>query len=145
MQRARLRVADSPAQSVQPLGLVLLPRPAEVFTGLDVAPEDPLPALVQPANDIPVELEEFPSSVPGAKVVAPASEQGIEVVDDAPDVLDPARPPVGPLLHLGPHPLHASLRGPPLEVVAANPLFLPQLPRHPPVPGTAKEIEAFLP
>src|SRR5690242_7201815 len=82
VQHARLRVAYRPAQSVQ----ALIPKPLPVpLCGL-AAPKVPTPSLhheaLESPVDVAVELVELLRSVPDAEVVAPATQHGVQVIDD---------------------------------------------------------------
>src|ERR1700728_3868364 len=122
-----------------------VPLPLLRLSGLEVAPVSANHEALQPVLDVLVELVEFPGRVSGTKVVAPSSEHRVQGVHKHPDVLRAVLPWVGQFVHPCPHPFHAALRGPSLKVVAAFPPLLPQLPRHPHVQVTTKEVESFLP
>src|SRR2546428_10743775 len=82
----------------------------------------------EPTLDVAVDVDELDGGVPGAKVVAPAAQDRIELRDHIADVRSGAvaageRP--DPLAHLS----HRILRGPALKVVAAD-AALQQAARH---------------
>src|SRR3990172_9694773 len=116
VQLARLRVAYCPAHPVQAQVPKPLPRPGFGAASAQVTTmalhEESAKTLV----DVLVELVELPRGVPGAEVVAPAAQHGVQVADDDPDVLHPVAAPIREALDLLPHALHALRRWPPLQV-----------------------------
>src|SRR5258708_10054166 len=69
--------------------------------------------------DVVVDLSELLGGIPRAEVGAPASEHGVQVPDDHPDVLHPSPVGAGQISDLLADALHASGRWPPVQVVAA--------------------------
>src|SRR6266496_4186643 len=57
-----------------------------------------------------VELDELDRGVSGAKVVAPADQNGVQIADQFPHIFDAHPASTGPLSHSLPYPLHASRR-----------------------------------
>ena len=86
----------------------------------------------------------LPCGVPGAEVVAPAAQHGVQVADQHPHVLHPVPVAAGQLLHALPHPLHAALRRPALEEVDALARPLPDRSAHALAQVAAEEVEALL-
>src|SRR2546422_9996460 len=82
-----------------------------------------LQEVAQPFPHICVNLVELDGGVSGAEVVAPASQDGIQLRDEHADIL----PPVAVAAGLGPnllaYPLHASCRRPTVQVIAAYAAF----------------------
>src|SRR5512138_244578 len=99
--------------------------------------------VVKASPDVSVDLDEFGGRVPGAKVVAPAVQHGVEVFDDQLDVTHPGPVPSGQLLHALPHPLHAAMRRPALEEVDTLACLLPDRTAHPLAQVAAEEVESL--
>ena len=122
-----------------------LPRPGLGAARSQVTPvalhQEAVKALVY----VLVELVELPRGVPGAEVLSPAAQYGVQVADDDPDVLHPVAAPIREVVDLRPHSLHALRRGPPLQIVPTVAGLLQQAPRHAFVQVTAQKVEASLP
>src|SRR6266498_2286861 len=88
-----------------------------------------------------VELDELDRGVSGAKVVAPADQNGVQIADQFPHIFDAHPASTGPLSHSLPYPLHASRRGPPMKIEASN-AFLQQPSRHSFPQMTTEKVEA---
>src|SRR5258708_7640487 len=123
------RIADGAPEPVQAVPVEPVFRPRLGLTG----PQVPAPLLdhqgAEPPHDVVVGLAELIGGVPGAEVVTPAAQDRIEVRDHVADV-GPGAVPAGPVPDFRPEPLHRPLRGPAVQVVADDPLLLPQPPCH---------------
>src|SRR6266700_2855757 len=71
----------------------------------------------EPPHYVAVGLAELVTSVPGAEVVAPAAQNGVQVRDHVADVRSRAVS-ASPDPDLVPEPVHRPLRRPPVQVVA---------------------------
>ena len=83
------RVLDGPAQAVQPVGVEEIAGPLLCFTRSEVPALTLHQELLEPSPYTGVDLIEFLGRVTGAEVVAPASEHGVDGVDQDAYVLDP--------------------------------------------------------
>jgi hypothetical protein len=96
---------------------------------------------VQPLFDIRVDLDEFRRRIARAKVLSPAAEHGIQVRDDAADIL--MAPRAGcQCSHAGAHRRHGALRRTPMQVEDALPRPLPDRPAHALAQMAPEEVEA---
>src|SRR6185437_5290603 len=80
--------------------------------------------------------------VPGAEVASPAAQQRVQVRDHLADIRSCAVLP-GAGAYLLPEPLHRPLRGPPVQVVADDPLLLPQASRHAGEEMASEEVQSL--
>src|SRR6516165_6407413 len=135
-----LRIADGAAEPVQAVPVEPLFCPRLGLARVQV----PAPLLdhqgAQPPHHVVVGLAELVSGVPGAEVVAPAAQDGVEVRDHLADVPSGAVA-AGAVPDLAPEPFHRPLRGPAVQVVADDPLLVPQPPRHAGAKMAAGEIQ----
>src|SRR5712692_7512774 len=138
-----LRIADGPAQAIEPVALEEVARPEPGLTGAQVPAFAPDEKGAEPGPDVSVDLVELASGVPGAEVVAPTAQQRVQVADDDPDVLHTVAIAAGQLLHALPDALHAARRGPALEEIAPLALSLPDLSAHALAQMATEEVEAF--
>src|SRR5262249_10357524 len=95
----------------------------------------------EPTLHVVVDLVELLRGVAGAEVVAPASQDRVQLADQHPHILDPVPAPPGLLLHALPPPIHAALGGPALEKVQALALLPPDRPAHTLAGVAAEEVE----
>src|ERR1700730_17734496 len=138
-----LRIADRAGELVQA-------QPVQPFLGpLVRLPGAQVPAALldqqafQPPCGVPVDLTELDGGVPGAEVVTPAAQQRVQDRDHVTDVLDPYAVAAGTIPDLLPDALHRPLRGPAVQVVADDPLLLPQPPRHASPEMAAEEVQSL--
>src|SRR5690606_22677602 len=107
-----LRVLHGSAQAYEPERVERVARPT---LGLARAQVSPLALQSKPTKTPPhvgVDLVELRGSVPGAEVVAPAAEHGVQLADH--DAQIPVTPrPRSQLLHALTHPLHRASGRPP--------------------------------
>src|SRR3954465_14998561 len=123
------RVADSAAKSIRTMPVKPLLGPLIGFSGTQVAPPLLDPQAEQTPHHVPIDLVELGGGIAGAKVVAPATQDRIQIRDHVADIAsDPGAS--GALAHLGPHPGHGRLAGPAVQVVAHDAPLFPQPPRH---------------
>src|ERR1700752_1193584 len=94
---------------------------------------------LQAPFDVPVDLPELDGGVPGAEVVPPAAQQRVQVRDHLADVRSDAVA-AGAGVYFLPEPLHRPLRGPAVQVIADDPLLLPQASRHAGAEMTSEEV-----
>src|SRR5712692_1574582 len=139
----RLRVLDGPAQTVQPEGVEEIAGPLLYFTRVQIAALALRHEAAEPPARVGVDLDEFLGRVPGAEVVAPAAEHGVEIGDDDSHVLHPGPVPAGQLLHALSDPLHAAMGRPALEEVDTLACLLPDRTAHPLPQVTAEEVETL--
>src|ERR1039458_1907290 len=123
------------------MSLEPLARPGCRLAGPKVAPVPLDQQTAEAANDVVVDLDELLGGVAGPKVVAPAAQDRVQVRDDLADVL--ARSPAAGLgFDRASDARHRSLRGPALEVVAAN-AALQHPTRHAGSEVAAEEVKAL--
>jgi hypothetical protein len=135
-------VADGAAQPVQAVGVKPRFGPLIGLTSTQIAAPllDQKPA--EPPYDVVIDLTELVGGVAGTKVVAPATQDRIDIRDHVADIgPDPIAP--GAVTHLGPYPGHGPLRRPAMQVVAHEALLLPQPPRHARPEVTTQKIQAL--
>src|SRR5258708_9551828 len=124
-----LRIADRAAEPVEPVPVEPVLCPGLRLSGSQV----PTPFLdhqaTEPSHHVVVGLPELDGGVPGAEVVPPAAQQRGQVRDHLADISPCAVAP-GAGVDFLPEPFHRLLRGPAVQVVADDPLLLPQAPRH---------------
>src|SRR6266487_1085531 len=129
---------------MQPEGVEETASPLLGVTRAEVATLTLHHEAMEPPPRIGVDLYEFLGRVPGAEIVAPAAEHGVEIGEDAPHVLYPGPVPSGQLLHALSDPLHAAKSRPALEEVDTLTRLLPDRTAHPLPQVTAGEVEAPL-
>src|SRR5207247_10528729 len=93
--------------------------------------------------DVGVDLVEFAIRVPGAEVIAPAAEHGVQIGDDDSHVFHPGPVTSGHFLHAMSDPPPAATIRPALEEVDPLALPLPDPSAHPLPQVTAEEVEAL--
>src|SRR3989442_7191519 len=93
------RIANRPEQPIQALDPKPLGRPAIDSTGVQVAPDAPNKEASQAALHAPVDVLKLDGSVPGAEVLTPAAQHGVQMADEHPHIPDPVPPPVRELFH----------------------------------------------
>src|SRR5258708_8545839 len=138
-----LRIADRARELVQAQPVQPLLRPLLSLSRAQVPAAFLDQKTLQPPRDVPVGLTELDGSVPGAEVVAPAAQHRVQLPDHTPDISHSCAVAAGAGADLLPEPLHRPGRGPAVQVVADNPLLLPQLPRHPGAEMAAEEVQAL--
>src|ERR1700728_835646 len=138
-----LRVADGAGELVQAEPVQPFLCPLADLSGAQVPAAFLDQKTFQAPRDVPVDLAELGGGVPGAEVVAPAAQQRVDIRDHFADVFHPHAVAAGSGPDLVPEPLHRLLRGPAVQVVADDPLLLPQPPRHAGVKVTAEEIQTL--
>src|SRR6266496_3569190 len=129
---------------MQPEGLEEIASPLLGVTRAEVATLTLHHEAMESPPRIGVDLYEFLGRVPGAEIVAPAAEHGVEIGEDDPHVLYPGPVPSGQLLHALSDPLHAAMGRPALEEVDTLALLLPDRTAHPLPQVTAEEVESLL-
>src|SRR5215469_10423878 len=102
---------------------------------------DPHP--LEPPCHVAIDIGEALRCVPGAEVLPPPTQHGIERGNDAARILVTARL-RRQLLHALLHPLYALRRRPALKEVHASAFLHPDRARHAFVQVTAEEVEALL-
>src|SRR5271155_3303629 len=112
--------------SVQPVEALLVEPfsgPPGACLGLGSSLAATLQELANTLLGVPVDGPKLSRRIAGAKVVAPASQHGIQLRDELPHVTDTAALPFRTLMDFDPHPLHASHRGPALQEVLLLPFL----------------------
>src|SRR5215203_5560766 len=135
-------VADGAAQAVQAVPVEPLFGPLIGLSGTQVAAPLRDHQAEQPPRDVAVDLDELVGGVAGTKVVAPATYDRIEIRDHITDI---GSSPIaaGAVTGLVAQPCQCRLAGPPVQVVAHDPLLLPQPPRHACPEMTTQKIQAL--
>src|SRR5579859_6708222 len=136
------RIADRAAEPVEPVPVEPVFGPRTGLPGVQVPTPFPDHQGAEPPHDVAVSLDELHGGVPGAEVVPPAAQQRVQIRDHLADVR-PHAIPTGTGTDFLPEPLHRPLRGPAVQVVADDPLLLPQASRHAGTEMASEEVQPF--
>src|SRR5260221_6623502 len=137
-----LRIADRARELVQAQPVQPLLRPLVSLPGAQVPAAFLDQKTPQRPRDVPVGLTELDGSVAGAEVVSPAAQQRVQVREHVTDIPHSGAVAASAGTDLLPEPLHRPGRGPAVQVIADDPLLLPQLSRHAGVKMAAEEVQA---